>query len=73
MNNGLSIATYIWQLGMMYIISKQRITLCAQVEGMRGEIFAASPIALQSRIINKERIEFCAQVEGMRGHQQNVF
>jgi hypothetical protein len=34
---------------------------------MRGEIFAASPIALQSRIISKEIIAFCAQVEGTQG------
>jgi len=34
---------------MMCIISKKRIAFCAQVEGTRGEVFAASPIALQSR------------------------
>jgi hypothetical protein len=34
---------------MMCIISKERIAFCAQVEGTRGEIFATSPIALQSR------------------------
>jgi hypothetical protein len=34
---------------------------------MRGEIFAASPIAVESRIISKERIAYCAQVEGTRG------
>jgi len=33
----------------MCIISKERIALCAPVEGTRGEIFTASPIALQSR------------------------
>ena len=63
--NGFSIATTIWWLGMMCIISKERTALCAQVEGKRGEIFAASPITLQSRIISKQRIAFCAQVEGM--------
>ena len=52
---------------MMCIISKERIAFCAQVEGLRGEIFAGSPIALQSHIISKERIAFVAQVEGMRG------
>jgi len=39
----------IWWLGMMCIISKERIAFCAQVEGTRGVVFAASPIALQSR------------------------
>ena len=34
---------------MMCIISKERMAFCAQVDGMRGEIFAASPIALQSQ------------------------
>jgi len=34
---------------MMCIISKERIAFCGQVEGMRGVVFAASPIALQSR------------------------
>ena len=34
---------------MMRIISKERIALCTQVEGTWGEIFAKSPIALQSR------------------------
>jgi hypothetical protein len=34
---------------------------------MRGQIFAASPIALQSRIINTGRIAFCAQVEQTQG------
>jgi len=34
---------------MMCIISKERIAFCAQVEGTRGVVFAASPIALQSR------------------------
>jgi len=52
---------------MMCIISKERIAFCAQVEGTRGEIFAASPIALQSHIISKERFSFYAQVEGTRG------
>ena len=52
---------------MMCIISKERIAFCVQVEGMQGEIFAASPIALQSCIIGRERIAFCVQVEGMRG------
>jgi len=33
----------------MCVISKERIAFCAQVEGMRGEIFAASPIALHSQ------------------------
>jgi hypothetical protein len=28
---------------------KERIAFCAQEEGMRGEIFAISPIALRSR------------------------
>jgi hypothetical protein len=51
---------------MMCIISKERIAFCAQVEGTRGEIFAASPIALQSHIISKERIGFCVEVEGTR-------
>jgi len=36
----------IWPLGMMCIISKGGIAFCAQVEGTRGEIFAASPIAI---------------------------
>ena len=30
-------------------ITEERIALCVQVEGMRGEVFAVSPIALQSR------------------------
>jgi len=34
---------------MMCIISTGRIAFCRQVEGMQGEIFAASPIASQSR------------------------
>jgi len=34
---------------MMGIISKESIACCARVEGMRGEIFAMSPIKLQSR------------------------
>jgi len=34
---------------MMCIISHERIAVCTQVEGSRGEIFAASPIPLQSR------------------------
>jgi hypothetical protein len=33
----------------MCIISKERIAICAQVEGTQGEIVAMSPIALQSR------------------------
>jgi len=33
----------------MCIISQERIAFWALVEGTRGEIFAASPIALQSR------------------------
>jgi hypothetical protein len=33
----------------MCIISTERIAFCAQVEGTRGVVFAASPIALQSR------------------------
>jgi len=49
MSDGLSIAIYIWQLGMMCIMSKERILFCAQVEGTRGEAFAASTIAVQSR------------------------
>jgi len=52
---------------MMCINRKERIAFCAQVERKQGEIFAASPIALQSRIISKERIAFRAQVEGTRG------
>ena len=52
---------------MMCIISKERIAFCAQVQGTRGENFAASLIALQSRIISEERIAFCAHVEGTRG------
>ena len=52
---------------MMCIISKQRIAFCAQVEGTWGEIFTASPIALQSRITSKGRIAFSEQVEGTRG------
>jgi len=52
MRDGLSIATLIWRLRMMCIISKERIAYCAQVEGMRGEIFAMSPIALQSRCMH---------------------
>jgi hypothetical protein len=52
---------------MMCTIGKERIAFCTQVEGTRGEIFAAAPIALQSRIISRERIAFCAQVEGTRG------
>jgi hypothetical protein len=51
----------------MCMVSKERIAFCAQVERTRGEIFAASPIALQSRIISNERIAFCAQEEGTRG------
>jgi hypothetical protein len=67
MNDGLSIATWIWRFGMMCIISKERIAFCAQVEGTREESFTASPIAFQSRIISKERIAFCAQVAGTQG------
>jgi hypothetical protein len=52
---------------MMFIISKEKIAFCLQIEGTRGEIFIVSPIALQSRIISKERIAFCAQVEGTQG------
>jgi hypothetical protein len=48
-SNGFSIATQLWGLGMMCIISNERIAFCAQVEGTRGEIFATSRIALQSR------------------------
>jgi hypothetical protein len=51
----------------MCIIRKVRIAVCEQVEGTRGEIFAVSPIALQSRMISKEKISFCAEVEGTRG------
>jgi len=42
----------------MCIISNERMASCAQVEGTRGEIFPASPIALQSCIISKQRIAF---------------
>jgi len=49
---GLSIATLIWQLSMMCIFSKERTTLCEQVEETRGEIFAASLIALESQCKN---------------------
>ena len=49
MSDGLSIAIYIWRLGMMCIISEERIAFCAQVEETRGEVFAVSPIALQFR------------------------
>ena len=34
---------------MVYIISNKIIAFCAPVEGTQGEIFTASPIALQSR------------------------
>jgi hypothetical protein len=34
---------------MMCIISKERIAVGVQVEGTRGEIFAMTPIALESR------------------------
>jgi hypothetical protein len=34
---------------MMCLIVKERIALGTQVEGTRGEVFAASPIAFQSR------------------------
>lgn len=47
MRDGLSIATQIWWLGMMGIIGNERIACCAEVEGMVGEVFAASPIPLQ--------------------------
>jgi hypothetical protein len=40
------------------IISKESNVFCALVEGTRGEIFAVSPIALQSRIISEVRIAF---------------
>jgi len=33
-SDGLAIATMIWGLGMMSIISKERIVLCTTVEGM---------------------------------------
>jgi len=49
MSDGLSIATQIWWLGMMCILSKERFALCAQVEGKQGDIVTASPIPLQSR------------------------
>jgi hypothetical protein len=48
-SDGLSIATLIWRLGMMCIISRERIAFCPQVEEAQGEIFAMSPIALQFR------------------------
>jgi len=31
------------------MISEERIAFCVQVDGTRGEVFAASPIALQSQ------------------------
>jgi hypothetical protein len=49
MSDGLSIATQIARLGMMCIISKERIAFSTQVEGTPGEVFAALPIALQFR------------------------
>jgi hypothetical protein len=49
MSDGLSIATQIWRLGMMYIISKERIAFCVLVEATRGVVFAASHIAVQSQ------------------------
>ena len=48
-SDGLSIASLIRRLGMMCIISKERIAFCAQVEGTRGAVFTVSPIALQFR------------------------
>jgi hypothetical protein len=33
---------------MMCIMSKERIAFCALLQGTRGVVFAASPIALQS-------------------------
>jgi len=45
----LSIATEIWEREIMCIIIKERITFGAQVEGTQGEVFAASPIAVQSQ------------------------
>jgi len=36
------------EIGVMCIIDKKLIAFCVQVEGTRGEIFAKSPIALQS-------------------------
>ena len=33
----------------MCINSKERIAVCAEVEGTRGEVFAVLPIALQSQ------------------------
>lgn len=48
LNNVLSIATYIWQFGMMEIISKQTIEVCTQVEATQWDISAASPIVLKS-------------------------
>jgi len=51
----------------MCIISKERISFFVQVEGTRGEIFVASPIALQCCKSSEKRIAFCAQVEGTRG------
>jgi hypothetical protein len=48
MSAGLSVATLIWQVGMMGIIAKDKMAFSVQVEGTQGEVFAASPIALQS-------------------------
>jgi hypothetical protein len=49
------------------MIGKGSIAFCPQVDGMQGEIFPVSPIALQSCMISKQRIAFYAQVEGMQG------
>jgi len=61
MSNGLSISIEIWKLGMMGIISKKRLALCLQVDGMWGEMFTALPIALQSRCkhVPNEHIPTC--------------
>jgi len=50
MSDGLSIATQTWRLRMMCTISsEERIAFGAQVEGTRGELFAASHISFHSR------------------------
>jgi hypothetical protein len=49
MNDGLSIATYIWRLWMICIISTERIAFWAEVEGTQEEIFAMTHIELQPR------------------------
>lgn len=51
---------------MMCIVTKEKSAFYAEGEGTKGEISAASPIALRFRIISQETIAFSAQVDRSR-------